>query len=186
MKSFMQSAQATFATRLPCRQLGFTLPPTRATAAPPAPRSPHVNYVTRCTHLACVTRTHSTHPACSAPLLPYCQANWLHQIPCNPYLLSSALDTLNCAKMAHSRPPGGYGGGMVGARRGNGGGKVVAPVSSGGVSSVPIWHKTPASLSLSISNRCPKMPCPARPQTLWVAAVGQRWTSMLPVPVVWM
>src|ERR1039458_7878289 len=125
MNNFMQSAQTTFATCLPCRQQGFPLPPTRATAAVPVPHPPQATYVTHRTHVSCVTRTPSTHLTCSAPLPPYCQANWLHQIPRNPYLLSSALDTSNCAKMAHLRPPGAYGGGMVGARRGKG----VAPAS---------------------------------------------------------
>src|ERR1019366_5713548 len=97
---------------------------TRATAAVPVHRPPQATYVTHRTHVSCITRTPSTHLACSAPLPPNCQANWLHQVPRNPYLLSSALHTSNCAKMAHSRPPVGYGGSMVGARRGNGGGKV--------------------------------------------------------------
>src|ERR1035441_3446682 len=94
-----------------------------STATPSVPHPPQATYVTHRTHVSCVTRTPSSHLACSAPLPPNCQANWLHQIPRNPYLLFSALDTSNCAKMAHSRPPGGYGGGMVGARRGKGGGK---------------------------------------------------------------
>src|ERR1039458_3455821 len=96
---------------------------------------------------------------CAAPLTHDCQATWLPLKPRNPGLLPSVLDTLNCAKMAHVRSLGGHGGGTEGARRGKGG----APVSPRDASGVPFWHTTPSSLSMSISNRYPKMPSPSRP-----------------------
>jgi hypothetical protein len=52
-----------------------------------------------------------------------------------------------------------YGGTTVGRRTGKGG-PARTPRNA---LSVPFWHTTPSSLSLSICNRCPKSPCPSRP-----------------------
>ena len=90
-------------------------------------------------------------------------------------LLSSALDVLNCAKMAHIRSRVRHGGGMEGERWGNGG----PPLASRGASSVPFWHKTPSWLALSIINLYPNNHSPAGRSSagdltlLLVVAVGR-------------
>ena len=76
------------------------------------------------------------------------QSKSLHLWLATARMPSSGSGAPNCAKMAQFRPRNRHGGGREGIRRGKG----EALVLSRGPFSVPFWHRTPSSLSMSICN----------------------------------